>query len=643
MASAVSMTTAQKIELMNKKFLEFWIDKVRKYGSISLQNLTGHASQLSPELRNFFGTSKSALKKFLWDNSDYFYIDNKENVWPAVQVKLEHTEQPKFHASETKSSSNKTDDKNDITELRGVKGKIIRLFPVYGFISIVEPIQVSVYFDLMSFEDGSKETLPSYNLSPGEGVYLNAKKGPDGCEAHFRASRVWRPSYNPGSKNKPKEMFGKLDNLNEIKDITLETEDHVIGRGKVQNIFDRFGFIQRDQNLQNNVFFHISDIEKPAGVQFEKLEEVIQIGEEVLFSATRSYQKDSLAKWQATYVLIKHFSKDVLNSEIEQEEVFISGSEMSSDSDLEDCTNSIHKNLSIKDPQLEDISLNDTEIELSKAQSLTTEQELAETQSLTAEIELAEAQSLTFFEKGKVKPTLSRRNSDHSIGSISNLVPNNAALRESNCLLTSNLKPTNSQWKKEKIEKIYPILGASENRIESVHTVSNPSESVSGLKKSIVNPNLLQPEVARTQVNQLNPRNPTLEMESFLVNGATEKPLLGFGIGSGSTLIPPRHPVGNGLSGLVGTQLPFSPMSGIARNSAYSSDLIPPDLFRDNVLPRLPIGISPLTKDQLKEALVYMLMNDDEFLSKIHEAYISSLTKKLNQLTELGQKQNSAR
>ncbi|XP_076334450.1 uncharacterized protein LOC143238254 isoform X2 [Tachypleus tridentatus] len=595
MASAVSTDPAQKIEQMSKEFLEFWIDKVRKCGSISLQNVTGHASQLSPELRNFFGTSKTALKKFLCDNPDYFYIDNKENVWSVAQVKLEHTEQAKIRTSETKSPSNKTDDKNEITELRGVKGKIIRLFPVYGFISIVEPIQALVYFDLMSFEDGSKKTLPSYNLSPGEGVYLNARKGPEGCEAHFRASQVWRSSYYPGSTNKAKEMFDKLNNLNEMEHIPLGTEDHIIGRGKVQNIFDRYGFIQHDQNKQNNVFFHISDIEKPAGLQIEKLEEVLEIGEEVLFGATHSCQKDSSVKWQATYVLIKHFSKEVSNSETEQE-VFISGSELSSHSDLEDCTDSVSKNPSTTDPQLEDISLSDTQMEV------------AETQSLTTETELAGVQSLISLEKEKVKPAFSRRNSDHSIRSISNLVPNDKVFKESNCVFTLNLKPTNNQWKKE---KMYPTSGASENLIESMHTVSNPSESVSGLKKDIINLNLLQPEVTLSQHNQVvNPRNPKLEMENFSVNGATEKPLLGFGISSGSSkLIPPRYPVGNDHSGLIGTQLPFSLTPGIVGNPPYSSDLIPPDLFRDNVLPRLPMGISPLTKDQLKEALVYMLMD----------------------------------
>ncbi|XP_023242733.1 mRNA-decapping enzyme 1B-like [Centruroides sculpturatus] len=41
-------------------------------------------------------------------------------------------------------------------------------------------------------------------------------------------------------------------------------------------------------------------------------------------------------------------------------------------------------------------------------------------------------------------------------------------------------------------------------------------------------------------------------------------------------------------------------------------------------------GISPLTRDQLKEALLYMLQNDAEFLSKIHESYINSLKTHLN-------------
>lgn len=43
-----------------------------------------------------------------------------------------------------------------------------------------------------------------------------------------------------------------------------------------------------------------------------------------------------------------------------------------------------------------------------------------------------------------------------------------------------------------------------------------------------------------------------------------------------------------------------------------------------------PVGITPLSKNQLREALSYMLQNDDEFLTKIHECYLNSLCSQLS-------------
>lgn len=37
-----------------------------------------------------------------------------------------------------------------------------------------------------------------------------------------------------------------------------------------------------------------------------------------------------------------------------------------------------------------------------------------------------------------------------------------------------------------------------------------------------------------------------------------------------------------------------------------------------------PSTVEPLTKNQLLQALNYLIQNDEEFSSKIHEAYIKS-------------------
>lgn len=45
--------------------------------------------------------------------------------------------------------------------------------------------------------------------------------------------------------------------------------------------------------------------------------------------------------------------------------------------------------------------------------------------------------------------------------------------------------------------------------------------------------------------------------------------------------------------------------------------------------PPAKFEIAPLTQEQLAQALTYLLKNDTEFVSKIHEAYFKSLQDKL--------------
>ncbi|KAG8191968.1 hypothetical protein JTE90_002240 [Oedothorax gibbosus] len=46
-----------------------------------------------------------------------------------------------------------------------------------------------------------------------------------------------------------------------------------------------------------------------------------------------------------------------------------------------------------------------------------------------------------------------------------------------------------------------------------------------------------------------------------------------------------------------------------------------------------PSSVTPLNKDQFKEALVYMIQNDDAFVIQLHECYVKSLKTQLNSLS----------
>lgn len=57
--------------------------------------------------------------------------------------------------------------------------------------------------------------------------------------------------------------------------------------------------------------------------------------------------------------------------------------------------------------------------------------------------------------------------------------------------------------------------------------------------------------------------------------------------------------------------------------------LITPTMFapsnnNNNTVEKKPTTVEPLTKNQLLQALNYLIANDEEFNTKIHEAYIKS-------------------
>lgn len=67
-------------------------------------------------------------------------------------------------------------------------------------------------------------------------------------------------------------------------------------------------------------------------------------------------------------------------------------------------------------------------------------------------------------------------------------------------------------------------------------------------------------------------------------------------------------------------------------NNIKETKLITPTMFApsSNSSEKKPSTAEPLTKNQLLQALNYLIENDDDFTKKIHEAYISSFKSSLS-------------
>lgn len=294
-------------ETLEQHYISFIKDRLEKHGILNLQNLTGHLSALPASVRSKFGTSKSCLKKFIKEHPESFKLDRKENVdvasmdkynrldsistddGIAIQKLVDEMEE-KSKEKDNSASGEVPHPRNDLPfELKEIKGKIYRLFQVYGFITVKNPrLQASVYFDLQAFEHGKLESFTDGKLKIGQGVFLNARKGPDSCEAQYRASLVFRPEST--------EYFSVRNGSNDsdVKEIS--------GCGKIHNIFPTYGFIARNTLVKDNVFFHVNSLVIPNEKEVKSLLDAFKIGDLVKFHGVPSEQKEANIKWQATHV-----------------------------------------------------------------------------------------------------------------------------------------------------------------------------------------------------------------------------------------------------------------------------------------------------------------------------------------------------
>ncbi|KAH9360740.1 hypothetical protein HPB48_020219 [Haemaphysalis longicornis] len=165
--------------------VEFLKDRVESNQGISLQGLTGHLSQLPYDLRTKYGGSVKSLKLFLQRFPKVFLILDENNVY----VRNESLQSTSFTTGSVESwlssTPDRSMDKKDVTCLTEVRGTVHRMFHIYGFISVEQPIKTTVYFDVHSLENAKHTSLSSSGLKVGESVILDAKAEPKDSKAEF--------------------------------------------------------------------------------------------------------------------------------------------------------------------------------------------------------------------------------------------------------------------------------------------------------------------------------------------------------------------------------------------------------------------------------------------------------------------------
>lgn len=285
-------------------YAEFIKEKIEKAGGqIKFQHITGHLSQLDLSIREAIGASPLDLRKFLKKHAEFFSVDSEGFVTCQKQG-----------AAETKSrraEDNTASDGGSLfpATLKDVPGVVIKVLPLYGFIAIKNPVKTSVYFtpatvidNKVKLKDDDKGLfLTDFpDMLPGKKVLINAKKANTSLEAKYRATRVWTPSDVKNEVLVPEGFAPKVPKDGMYDPVSIE------GSGKVQKVFEQFGFIT-NESTDENIFFHKSKVLNVQNVM--NLAKVFSPGDQVEFKAIRSTKKVKNVKWEASKVWLKKAGK----------------------------------------------------------------------------------------------------------------------------------------------------------------------------------------------------------------------------------------------------------------------------------------------------------------------------------------------
>lgn len=305
MASSVSAQYPNMDE-NEAAFAEFIKEKIEKAGGqIKFQHMTGHLSQLALSVRQTVGSSPRDLKKFLTKHNALFNVDSDGFV---------SFQKSPVVVTEKKNQNPRTDNDSDSLfpmSLKEIPGIVIKVLPSYGFIAIKQPIKTSIYFTPAVVSDNNfeiKDEKGSFltdipGMLPGKKVLLNAKKANTNFEAKYRATRVWTPPVVKNQVLVPEGFKPKVPKDGLYDPLSIE------GSGKVQKVFEQFGFITND-NASENIFFHKSKVCNVQNIM--NLAKVFAPGDSVEFKAIRSTKKDIKVRWEASKVWIKKQGKSNL-------------------------------------------------------------------------------------------------------------------------------------------------------------------------------------------------------------------------------------------------------------------------------------------------------------------------------------------
>ncbi|KAH9383189.1 hypothetical protein HPB48_024015 [Haemaphysalis longicornis] len=273
--------------------VKFLKERVESHQGISLEQLAGHASQLPPELRATYGCSFQSVMFLLQQFPDVFVIRN-DSVYVATESHRA-TPQPNGSAkSSVVSASDRATNEEDITCLTDATGTVYRLFPLYGFISIESPVKASVYFDVQSFENAEHGSLLLSGLRVGDSVVFDARLGPKGCKAKFRATRVTLAAPTTLSSSHDAHDGG-------IGDWSFFS--HLVDQhGVVEFVRSSFGFIKFGPDEKERAFFHVNNVERSLRSSIKDLLDVFSVGNGVRFNAKLSMKPSERVKWEATEV-----------------------------------------------------------------------------------------------------------------------------------------------------------------------------------------------------------------------------------------------------------------------------------------------------------------------------------------------------
>lgn len=90
---------------------------------------------------------------------------------------------------------------------------------------------------------------------------------------------------------------------------------------------------------------------------------------------------------------------------------------------------------------------------------------------------------------------------------------------------------------------------------------------------------------------------------------------------------PPREMMnGQKISAPPGFNTKVQPQKNLLSNASKETKLITPTMFApSSSISEKKLSVAePLTKNQLLQALNYLIENDEDFIKKVHEAYIKS-------------------